>query len=60
MDNNNMNTEFKDYPQHLIDIKLQQCLDYEAKYGEIPQILLSKNGVIAMTIARKSGNGVKM
>ena len=25
--------EYKDYPQHLIDIKLQQCLDYEAKYG---------------------------
>ena len=42
MDNNNMNTEFKDYPQHLIDIKLQQCLDYEAKYGTIPQVTAVK------------------
>ena len=34
MDNNNMNTEFKDYPASEIEAKLQQCLDYEAKYGE--------------------------
>ena len=34
MDNNNMNTEFIDYPASQIKAKLQQCLDYEAKYGE--------------------------
>ncbi len=32
------NMEFKDYPQHLIDAKLQECLDYEAKYGTIPTL----------------------
>ena len=42
MDNNNMNTEFKDYPTKLIQDKLQQCLDYEAKYGEIPQVTAVK------------------
>ena len=60
MDNNNMNTKYIDYPASEIQAKLQQCLDYEAKYGAIPQVLLSKNGVIAMNIARKSGNGDKM
>ena len=34
MDNTNMNTQFKDYPASQIKAKLQQCLDYEAKYGE--------------------------
>ena len=34
--------KFKDYPQHLIDVKLQQCLDYEAKYGTIPQVTATK------------------
>ena len=34
--------EFKDYPQHQIDAKLQECLDYEAKYGEIPQVTAVK------------------
>jgi hypothetical protein len=33
MDNNNMNT-FKDFPATQIQDKLQQCLNYEAKYGE--------------------------
>ena len=34
MDNNNMNTEFKDYSPSQIQSKLQACIDYEAKYGE--------------------------
>jgi hypothetical protein len=34
MDNNNMNTEFKDFPATQIQDKLQQCVNYEAKYGE--------------------------
>ena len=54
-----MNKQFKDYPASEIKAKLQQCLDYEAKYGAIPQVTAVKNGVIAMSIARKSGNGVK-
>ena len=29
-----MNTQFTDYPASQIKAKLQQCLDYEAKYGE--------------------------
>ena len=37
MDNNNMNT-FKDYPVSQIQDKLQQCLNYEAKYGAIPTV----------------------
>ena len=41
MDNNNMNT-FKDYPASQIQDKLQECLDYEAKYGEIPQVTAVK------------------
>ena len=31
-----MNKQFKDYPASEIKAKLQQCLDYEAKYGAIP------------------------
>ena len=42
MDNNNMNTEFKDYSPSQIQDKLQQCLDYEAKYGAIPQVTAVK------------------
>ena len=42
MDNNNMNTQFKDYPASEIQAKLQQCLDYEAKYGAIPQVTAVK------------------
>ena len=34
MDNNNMKEQFEDYPASQIQDKLQQCLDYEAKYGE--------------------------
>ncbi len=34
--------EFKDYPQHLIDAKLQECLDYEAKHGPIPTVTAIK------------------
>ena len=34
MDNNNMNTEFKDYSPSQIQSKLQACINYEAKYGE--------------------------
>ena len=34
MDNNNMNTQFTDYPASQIQDKLQQCLDYEAKDGK--------------------------
>ncbi len=34
--------EFKDYPQHQIDAKLQECLDYEAKYGTIPTVTAIK------------------
>ena len=41
MDNNNMNT-FKDFPASQIKAKLQQCLDYEAKYSEIPQVTAVK------------------
>ena len=41
MDNNNMN-KFKDYPASEIKAKLQQCIDYEAKYGEIPQVTAVK------------------
>ena len=55
-----MNKEFKDYPAKMIQDKLQECLDYEAKYGEIPQVTAVKNGVKAMNTARKSGNGDKM
>ena len=38
---NNMN-KFKDYPASEIKAKLQQCVDYEAKYGEIPQVTAVK------------------
>jgi hypothetical protein len=34
--------EFKDYPQHQINAKLQECLDYEAKYGAIPTVTAIK------------------
>jgi hypothetical protein len=34
--------KFKDYPQRLIDAKLQECLDYEAKYGAIPTVTAIK------------------
>jgi hypothetical protein len=34
--------KFKDYPQYLIDVKLQECLDYEAKYGAIPTVTAIK------------------
>jgi hypothetical protein len=34
--------KFKDYPQHLINAKLQECLDYEAKYGTIPTVTAIK------------------
>ena len=34
MDNNNMNTEFKDYSPSQIQSKLQACINYEAKYGK--------------------------
>ena len=34
MDNNNMKEQCEDYPALQIQDKLQQCLDYEAKYGE--------------------------
>ena len=30
---NTQATQFKDYPASQIKAKLQQCLDYEAKYG---------------------------
>ena len=36
------NTQFKDYPAKMIQDKLQECLDYEAKYGEIPQVTAVK------------------
>ena len=42
MDNISMNKQFKDYPASQIKAKLQQCLDYEAKYGEIPQVTAVK------------------
>ena len=38
---NNMN-KFKDYPVSEIKAKLQQCLDYEAKYGSTPQVTAVK------------------
>jgi len=34
--------EFKDYKPELLQGKLQQCLDYEAKYGAIPQVTAMK------------------
>jgi hypothetical protein len=34
--------EFKDYKPELLQDKLQQCLDYEAKYGTIPQVTAMK------------------
>ena len=34
--------KFKDYPASQIQDKLQECLDYEAKYGEIPQVTAVK------------------
>ncbi len=37
-----MNKKFKDYPVKMIQDKLQECLDYEAKYGEIPQVTAVK------------------
>ena len=37
-----MSKQFKDYPASEIKAKLQQCLDYEAKYGEIPQVTAVK------------------
>ena len=37
-----MNKKFKDYPAKMIQDKLQECLDYEAKYGEIPQVTAVK------------------
>ena len=37
-----MNKQFKDYPASQIKAKLQQCLDYEAKYGAIPQVTAVK------------------
>ena len=42
MDNNNMNKQYVDYPASEIKAKLQQCLDYEAKYGAIPQVTAVK------------------
>ena len=42
MDNNNMNKQYVDYPTSEIQAKLQQCLDYEAKYGAIPQVTAVK------------------
>ena len=36
------NIQFKDYSASQIQDKLQQCLDYEAKYGEIPQVTAVK------------------
>ena len=36
------NTQFKDYPAKMIQDKLQECLDYEAKYGTIPQVTAVK------------------
>jgi hypothetical protein len=36
------NTQFKDYPADQIQAKLQQCLDYEAKYGTIPAVTAVK------------------
>ena len=36
------NMEFIDYPQDQIDAKLQECLDYEAKYGKIPKVTAVK------------------
>ncbi len=36
------NMEFIDYPQDQINAKLQECLDYEAKYGKIPQVTAVK------------------
>ena len=35
-------TQFKDYPASQIKAKLQQCLDYEAKYGAIQQVTAVK------------------
>ena len=35
--------KFKDYPASEIKAKLQECLDYEAKYGKTPQITAVKN-----------------
>ena len=34
--------KFKDYKPELIQAKLQQCLDYEAKYGTIPTVTAIK------------------
>ena len=34
--------EFIDYPQDQINAKLQECLDYEAKYGTIPTVTAIK------------------
>ena len=36
------NMEFIDYPQDQINAKLQECLDYEAKYGTIPTVTAIK------------------
>ena len=36
------NTQFKDYKSEEIQAKLQQCLDYEAKYGTIPAVTAVK------------------
>jgi D-alanine-D-alanine ligase-like ATP-grasp enzyme len=59
MDNTNMNTQFKDYPASEIKAKLQQCLDYEAKYGSNATVTAVKTGVKAMSIVKTSGNGDK-
>ena len=37
-----MNKQFKDYPASQIKAKLQECIDYEAKYGAIPQVTAVK------------------
>lgn len=34
--------KFKDYKPEKIQAKLQECLDYEAKYGPIPQVTAVK------------------
>ena len=60
MDNNNMNT-FKDYPAtQKSKQSYNNVLTMKQNTVKYHKLLLLKNGVKAMSIARMSGNGDKM
>ena len=56
-----MNKQFIDYPASEIKAKLQQCLDYEAKYGSNATVTAVKKWCKSYEYRKNvSGNGDKM